>query len=71
MFKQYLLSCLITNLTTFLLLIMISAIFSTHSQFAEVATYEFIGAIIGIIIVFGIPYLIITLFNLRKEKHHE
>lgn len=69
MFKQYFLSCFIANLIVFLLLVIISAIFSTHSQLAEVAMYEFIGAIIGIIIVFGIPYLIITLF--KKGKHHE
>lgn len=69
MFKQYLLSCLIANLITFLLLVILSAIFSAHSQFAEIAMYEFIGAIIGITIVFGIPYLIIRL--VKKGNHHE
>lgn len=69
MFKQYFLSCLIANLTIFLLLIMISAIFNTHSQLAKIAMYEFTGAIIGIITVFGIPYLIIALF--KKGNHHE
>lgn len=69
MFKQYLLSCLIANLIIFLLLITISAIFSEHSQLAEIAMYEFTSAIIGITIVFGIPYLIITFF--KKGNHHE
>lgn len=69
MFKQYLLSNLIANSIIFLLLVIISAIFSAHSQFAEMAMYSFIGAIIGISIVFGIPYLIITLF--KKGNHHE
>ena len=48
---------------------MISAIFNTHSQLAKIAMYEFTGAIIGIITVFGIPYLIIALF--KKGNHHE
>lgn len=69
MFKQYLLSNLIANLIIFLLLVIINALFSTHSQFAEIAMYEFVGAVIGIGIVFGIPYLIITL--LKKGNHHE
>lgn len=69
MFKQYLLSCLIANLTVVLLLVMISAIFNTHSQLAEIVMYEFTGAIIGIITVSGILYLIIALF--KKGNHRQ
>lgn len=69
LFKQYLLSCLIANLTIFLLLVMISAIFNTYLQLVKVAIYEFTSAIIGIIIIFGISYLIIALF--KKGNHHE